>query len=345
MFDLNKIKLAPSDSLEKVIHIFKEENIGIVIVESNEKLLGIVTDGDVRNAFIKHLSLDVPISKIMNKNPIIVKDGDNKRIAIDLMKKHSILYIPVIDSTNKVVNLEIIRQKQKKIKNPVILMAGGFGKRLHPLTKNKPKPLIKVGKTPILESIIKSFIGYGFDNFYISTHFKADKIREYFNDGSDQNVSIKYLYEEEPLGTAGCLSLLPSKILSGDQPLILMNGDLITETNFKILLEAHIRSNAMLSIAASKYEVEVPYGVIEIENKKVKGILEKPTHQFVVNAGIYVLNPEIIKFLDKNTYINMTDILSMLINQSNSINVFPVYEKWIDIGRKSELLKANGMEK
>ena len=222
--------------------------------------------------------------------------------------------------------------------NPVFLMAGGFGTRLHPLTKEMPKPLLKIGSKPILEMIIEQFISYGFHNFYISTHFKSEQIRNYFKNGEIHNITIQYLHEDKPLGTAGSLGLLPDNL--PDLPIIVMNGDLLTKVDFINLLDFHYDHDSEATMCVREYAFQVPYGVVQIDNYNIKEIKEKPVHKFFVNAGIYVLNKTLINKLDGKSYLDMTDLLDKeLINEK--VNAFPIHEYWLDIGKIEEYERAN----
>ena len=226
-----------------------------------------------------------------------------------------------------------------KFHNPVFLMAGGFGKRLHPMTNDTPKPLLKVGDKPILEMILKQFIDAGFHNFYISTHYKAEMIREYFGNGDKWNVSIQYIHEEKPLGTAGALGLLPKDLL--ELPILVMNGDLLTKVNYKHLLDFHIEQGGEATMCAREYDIQVPYGVVEVEEQRVKSIIEKPVHKFYINAGIYVLNSAKVKSIDGDSYLDMPNLLNKLVSDNDeNIGMFPIHEYWLDIGRMDEFQQA-----
>tara|TARA_B100000212_G_scaffold342563_1_gene330646 strand:- start:10195 stop:11241 length:1047 start_codon:yes stop_codon:yes gene_type:complete len=314
--------------------------IGLV-VDKESKLLGTVTDGDIRRALLNKIDMSESVLKIMNEKPTFSSKRETSEEKIKIMQDRDILHIPILDSDGSVIGLDSIHDLLKKptFNNPVVIMAGGFGKRLMPLTEDTPKPLLKIGTKPILERIINNFAELGFRNFYISLHYKADMIKDYFGNGSDHNVSINYLEEKEPMGTAGCLSLLPENLL--DLPIILMNGDLITDLNFVSLLENHNHSGSEATICVAEYDFQVPYGVLEVDENEVKSIAEKPVHKFFVNAGIYVLNKSILSNIEKNKFTDMPDVLSKKISNKESINTFPIFEKWIDIGRISDFNKAN----
>ena len=342
MKKLSKIFLNSNDTFEQAIKVLNKGGIRIaLVVDDKSTLLGVVTDGDIRRSLLNHQNLETPVTEVMNDHPLTASIRDDRESIIQKMKEHHILHVPIVDSSGCVVDLETIHHMihRSKLDNPIVLMAGGYGTRLLPLTKDTPKPLLKVGSMPILESIIKRFIDFGFHNFFISTHYKPEMIKDYFQDGSKWNVNIQYIEENEPLGTAGALALLPDNI--PNLPLILMNGDLITELDFKSLLDNHDKSGSDATMCVVEYDFEVPYGVVEIKESKVTNIIEKPTHKFFVNGGIYVINQDLVKDMNGPSYIDMPDLLMKRINVCSGVNIFPLYEKWLDIGHISEFEKAN----
>jgi dTDP-glucose pyrophosphorylase len=342
MKNISDLYLLPTDILSKAIEVLHKAGKRIaLVVDDKSRLLGTITDGDIRRALLDRKEMDTNVQEIMSKKPLTASENDSKGAILKLMKDHDILHIPILNSQGILVDLEIIAEVIEKpsFQNPVMIMAGGFGKRLLPLTKQTPKPLLKVGSKPILETILERFIDFGFSNFYISTFYKSDMIRDYFSNGSKWGVSIQYIVEDRPLGTAGALSLLPGDL--PELPLILMNGDLVTDLDFHSLLENHIKSKAEISVCVVEYDFQVPYGVIEAKDHKVQKIVEKPKHKFFVNAGIYIINSGVIKSLNKTEYLDMPDLLRKRIKNSNGVNMFPLYEEWLDIGRMSELERAN----
>ena len=341
MNDWRKVLLAPEDSLEHAINVLHKGGCRIaLVVDKFGVLLGTITDGDIRRALIKQLTMENPVSLIMNSNPVVVDNKVGSKEILTLMSDQDLLHMPIINKDGILCGLETLQHliESPIYDNPVFLMAGGFGTRLYPLTKDTPKPLLKVGKKPILEMIIEQFIDHGFHNFYISTHFKSEQIRDYFKDGKLHNVSIKYVHEDVPLGTAGSLGLLPDNLL--DLPTIVMNGDLLTKVDFKNLLNSHDEHNLEATMCVREYDFQVPYGVVEIDNYNIKEIKEKPVHKFFVNAGIYVLNKSLINKVDGKTYLDMTDFLDKELN-NGGVNAFPVHEYWLDIGKMDEYERAN----
>jgi dTDP-glucose pyrophosphorylase len=341
MNDWKKILLAPEDSLEHAIKVLHEGGCRIALVTDKfGVLLGTVTDGDIRRALINQLTMESPVSLIMNVDPVFVDDKINNKEILSLMSDQGFLHMPIVDKNGIICGLETLQHLMEKPKhdNPVFLMAGGFGTRLHPLTKDTPKPLLKVGEKPILETIIEQFIDYGFHNFYVSIHFKSGQIKDYFKDGKLHDINIKYIHEDIPLGTAGSLGLLPDDLPG--LPIIVMNGDLLTKVDFKNLLNFHCEHNSEATMCVREYDFQVPYGVVEIDDYNIKSIKEKPVHSFFVNAGIYVLNRSLINKVDGKSYLDMTDFLEKELN-NGGVNAFPIHEYWLDIGQMEEYEKAN----
>jgi len=217
-------------------------------------------------------------------------------------------------------------------------MAGGLGTRLQPLTDDSPKPMLQVGGKPLLEIILKNFIEHGFVNFYISVQYLPEIIMDYFQDGKNLGVSIKYIQEDQPLGTAGALGLIPQEAL--DSPIIVMNGDILTSVDFPALLDYHSKHEGAATMCVRDYEFQVPLGVIEGNGSKINMIKEKPIHKCQVNAGIYVINSDIVKIIPENKRVDMPDFLSDQISQGNSVHMFPIHEYWLDIGRLEDFNKA-----
>ncbi|MEW6055177.1 MAG: nucleotidyltransferase family protein [Bdellovibrionota bacterium] len=310
-----------------------------LVVDSNETLLGTVVDGDIRRAILKGIPLESNISAIMNKSPKTARTQETREEILAKMKKTKLRHFPIVDEKGRVVGLELLEElmlpAQKN--NEVVIMAGGMGSRLGELTAERPKPLLNVGNKPLLETILLSFKQQGFFKFSISVHYKADMIEDHFRDGSDLGVQIKYLREDQKLGTAGALGLIEEK---PHLPFVVMNGDLLTKVNFERLLETHEEQKAALTMCVREYDLQVPYGVVRLENQKVVGIDEKPVQRFFVNAGIYVLDPSVLEFIPKNQSLDMPALVETLIKSRLKTVAFPVTEYWLDIGRHSDLERA-----
>ena len=342
MYDWRKVVLKLNDTVQTAIMALNEGSFFriVIVVDESERLIGTVTDGDIRRGLIKHFSMDTAINKIMSVNPTVAFESDDKQKVFSKMKGLDLLSMPIIDSDRKIVGIETLKSLLEKSKydNPVFLMAGGFGKRLKPLTDPLPKPLLKGGNKAILENILDQFIASGFHDFYISTHYKAEMVKKHFGDGSNWNVSIKYIHEEEPLGTAGGLGLLPSDLPK--LPILMMNGDLLTKIDFDKLLNFHLETGDDATMCVREYDFQVPYGVIKADGRHIVSIQEKPIQNFFVNAGVYVLNQSILDIVDGVNYLDMPELLEKIIKGSGRVNMFPVHEYWLDIGQIEQFDQA-----
>lgn len=339
-YDWKKILIKADQPIRDALQLIDSESLRIALVVDDElRLLGVVTDGDVRRGLLNNLSLARPVSIVMNQNPLTAEKGTARKDLIKFMERAKLLAIPLMDG-DKVAGLETLQRvgQYSKYQNPVFLMAGGFGTRLRPLTDNCPKPLLKVGDKPVLEILLNSFIKAGFQNFYISTHYLPDMIREYFGDGSKWNVKISYVHEETPLGTGGALGLLPAD--TPDLPLIMINGDILTNVDFERVLEFHNKHQATATMSVRDYEYQVPFGVINGDGNKIISMIEKPIQRFFVNAGIYVVNPEIWRSVQQNNRIDMPTLLEQFIAKQHHVLMFPIHEYWLDIGRIEDYNRA-----
>jgi NDP-sugar pyrophosphorylase family protein len=262
---------------------------------------------------------------------------------LDLLSNTGFRHLPVIDTKGRIVNVVYLKDPPKSLRkeNRVVLMVGGKGSRLRPLTDDCPKPMLNVGNKPLLETILENFIEYGFYKFFLSVNYKSEMIEDYFGDGAKWDVNIQYLRENESLGTAGALSLLPEK---PKLPLIVMNGDLLTKINFQQLMEFHDEQEANATMCVRKYDLQVPYGVVtmDLENQEIRKISEKPVHSFFVNAGVYVLQPEMLSFIPDQKYYDMPSLFEHLIEKKYVTGAFPIHEYWLDIGQRDDLIRANG---
>lgn len=320
--------------------IIESESAQIVlVVDERKKLLGTLTDGDIRRGLLKNEKLDCLVEKLMNTDFIYIDESTSYKKALEIMKKEHISQVPVINKKGIIIDLVLLHEMLEKVRvnNHVVIMAGGKGKRLRPLTENCPKPMLEVNGKPMLEIILEKCINSGFHNFIFSVNYKKDKIINYFRNGSDWDVNIDYLNEEEPLGTAGSLSLLKKKF---DEPLIVMNGDILTNFDINQALKFHIKNNAFSTIAVREYNVDIPFGVLEAQDINLVSFKEKPTYSYLINAGLYVLDPKILSFLKKGEYIDMPDLLEKVKKDNKRIIVCPIFENWMDIGRSSTLNEA-----
>ncbi|WP_027937105.1 nucleotidyltransferase family protein [Anaeroarcus burkinensis] len=342
MKNWKRSRVSPSASILDVMRLIDETAIQIaVVVDEMQLILGTVTDGDIRRAILRGVHLDEAVSGIMNCNPTVVRDYEPRETILALMKQKGLHQIPVVDDEGKLVNIEMLAQliQSGKQENWVVLMAGGLGERLRPLTHDCPKPLLRVGGKPILETIIQSFVEYGFYRFYIAVNYKAEMIENYFGDGTKWGVEIRYLREERRLGTAGALHLLQEK---PSVPLIVMNGDLLTKVNFKQLIEYHGEQRSDATMCVREYTHQIPYGVVNIDKHRLIEIVEKPVQQFFVSAGVYVLEPEILSRIPEGIFFDMPTLFEKLIQERKVVTAFPIVEYWMDIGRINDYERANG---
>jgi dTDP-glucose pyrophosphorylase len=311
-----------------------------LVADAGDRLLGTVTDGDVRRGLLAGHGLDIGVSEIMNRTPKTVPPEVDRRDALRMMNQLGILHLPIVDAGGRLIGLHVLSEllENERRDNWVVLMAGGEGRRLHPITRDIPKPMIPVGGRPILETILNAFLEYGFYKFFISLNYRGEQIRDYFGDGRRWGAEITYLQENEKRGTAGCLSLLP---YVPDKPLFVMNGDLLTKVNFKSLLDFHIGNRAAATMCVREYEVEVPFGVVEIEDSRIVGIEEKPVNKYFINSGIYVLDPDCLKAVPQSGVFDMTTLFGEMIGNERKIGSFPIFEYWMDIGRMTDLERAH----
>ncbi|MGH1429902.1 MAG: nucleotidyltransferase family protein [Neptuniibacter sp.] len=337
-----KVTISPQSTIRDALEIINNEALRIsLVIDKCERLLGVVTDGDVRRGLLNGETLDKSVQCIMNTSPVTFSSGVDRQRVLNRMNELDILSIPIVEG-DKLVGLETLHGalvEQEKLENPVFIMAGGFGKRLRPLTNDCPKPMLNVGGRPILETLIRSFKQAGFRNFYISTHYMPDLIMKHFGDGTALGVKITYVHENEPLGTGGALGLLPND-LPARLPLIMMNGDVLTKVNFERLLEFHNQNGADATMCVREYDYQIPYGVVNGEGSKVTSMVEKPIQSFFVNAGIYVLSPSVVDAVSKGQKIDMPSLLEQRVSQDNDVLMFPIHEYWLDIGRMEDFNRA-----
>lgn len=312
-----------------------------LIVSESDKLLGIVTDGDIRRYIINGGNIDGPVTHVMNESPLVIKENTPKEEVLNLIRKKKFRNFPVVDANGNLrglVTLDSILGVDQK-ENPVVLMAGGKGERLRPLTDNCPKPLLKVGGQPILETIIRRLSGHGLSNIMLSVNYKKEMIKDYFGLGDDFGVNIDYLEESQPLGTAGALSLIQK---APEHPIIVMNGDVLTSVNFDHLLAFHEENEAAATMCVRQFEFQVPYGVVKVSDNQITGLIEKPVEKCLVNAGIYVLDPKVLKEIPGGEFFDMPTLFKKLSDNKQKTVAFPIREYWADIGQHDDFNKAEG---
>jgi len=326
--------------ISECIKLLQDNQIKIlVIVDKDTKLLGTITDGDIRRGLIKGITINNNCSNIMNKRPCCALESDYKKIN-RIIKINKINHPILLDSFGKVVGIysELDLKRDKK-ENQVIIMAGGEGRRLMPLTMNTPKPLLKINSKPIISMIVDKFINSGFSNISISVRYKSEMIIKFFQKNKYKGV-VGFLKEAKPLGTAGCLSLI--KKTKDTAPVIVINGDVITNVNYDDLLSYHDKSKSLITLCVADYVSSIPFGIVKVKNHKVSSIEEKPINRYLINAGIYIIDQEVIKKMKNKGKIDMTDLINLYV-EKNKVSVFPLYESWIDIGSHDDYKRAQNI--
>jgi len=336
-----KILLKPTSTLKEALQIIDKGAIQIaLVIDKDERLLGTVTDGDIRRGLLNNLSLDDSIESIIFKTPTVCSTEDTKEKILEIALARKLHQIPIVDKDGKLVGIKEVDEllKPESKSNRVVLMVGGLGTRLRPLTEHTPKPMLKVGNKPILETIILNFKKYGFVNIILCVSYKSEIIEEYFKDGSEFGVHIEYIHENKRMGTAGALSLVKERL---EEPFFVMNGDLLTNINFENMMEYHLSNNSVATMGVREYDFQVPYGVVKTNGADIVSIEEKPTHQFFVSGGVYILSIKVLKYIPEDEYYDMPTLFEKLIEEKEKSVSFPIHEYWLDIGRIEEFEKAN----
>ena len=337
------ILLPPNATLKDAIALLESTNEGIVlVVDIDNILLGTITDGDIRRSLLAGLNLEVQVKEVM-KADMVVLDCEEDNLhdkALHLMIKNNIRRIPVLDKKGSLVDLikdkDINKVSQKKVPM-VVIMAGGLGSRLLPLTEKTPKPMLKLGQKPMLEMVLDNCIRVGLKNFYFAVNHLKDQIIGYFGDGSKWGVNIQYLQEETPLGTAGALKLLDIK---ADSPILVLNGDVLTNLNIVNLINFHYKYESLATICVREHLEQIAYGVVNFKNEKVISIEEKPIFRNYVNAGIYLIEPSLLDFIQEGIPIDMPELLNLALEKNLNVSACPIHEYWFDVGQPETLMKA-----
>jgi dTDP-glucose pyrophosphorylase/predicted transcriptional regulator len=343
MISISDISVSASTKIIDVLKIIDRSSKQICLVLSNDnKLIGTVNDGDIRRGLLRQVSMEDAIDNVCFRNPTVARIGDTKEQIINLLQEKKIHQIPILDDNDKVVGLEILDDiiSSSNKPNKVILMVGGLGTRLRPLTENTPKPMLSVGGKPILKTIVESFVSYGFTNIIMCVGYKSDVIKDYFKDGAMFGAKIKYINENSRMGTAGALSLLEMDN-KPKESFFIMNGDLLTNLNFNHFIDYHKKSKSIATMCVREYDIQVPYGVVKVDGERVLSIVEKPIHKFFVNAGMYILEPECLSCVPNDVFYDMPTLFDSLIKSQKKVSSFPLREYWVDIGKIDEYERAN----
>ncbi|QTA93607.1 nucleotidyltransferase family protein [Desulfonema magnum] len=340
---LRKCTVAPENTIAEAVKTLDRSGLGILLVcDQHRRLLGVITDGDIRRSILRSIPFSDQCIDIANKDFTAAQESISPTDALRIMdnsKKFYVNHLPLLDSRGRVVNLLLRRGLVGDVKLPLqaFIMAGGLGKRLRPLTDDMPKPMLQVGKKPILEHIVDQIRNAGIENIRISTNYLRKKITGYFGNGEKFGVNIEYVNEDQPMGTAGSIGLVDPPT----DPLLVINGDILTGVNFRAMFDFHIEHKADMTVGIRKYEFQVPYGVIECNGHSICGLREKPQHQFFINAGIYLIQPSMYAHIPTDRHYDMTDLVRNLLGQGKTVISFPIIEYWVDIGMPEDFKKAN----
>ena len=316
-----------------------------LVLDGERRLIGTVTDGDIRRAILAGMDLELPISELLKQRQpafasgaITAPLGTDDTALLHLMAEMTVRHIPLVDENGCVADVAFLSELVKEYELPLraVVMAGGYGSRLRPLTEEVPKPLLPVGNKPLLQLIVEQLKTAGIRHVNVATHYKSDVIADHFKNGEAFGVEIRYVKEDQPLGTAGALSLIEEV----DEPLLVMNGDILTRVDFRALLSFHSEHKADLTVCVRQYEFRVPYGVIDTDGVNVKGISEKPVVRNFINAGIYLLNPQVRRVIPNGQPFDIPDLIEKLISEERTVVCFPIREYWLDIGKVDQYDQA-----
>lgn len=338
--------IAQGACLRQALALMDKKRLGIILVtDARARLVGTITDGDLRRAVLAKASLDQPIRKLLARKrgtryarPVTAPAGTPRPALLALLQRRRIRHLPLLDAKRRVAGLVTMDDFVASQVQPLqaIVMAGGQGTRLLPLTKDIPKPMLRVGDRPLMEIIFEQLKGAGIHQVKVTTHHQREKITDHFGDGKAFGLDLSYLYEDRPLGTAGALGLIrPPK-----ETVLVMNGDVLTQVNFRAMLEFHRDMKADLTAAVCRYDLKVPYGVVESDAALIRRINEKPTLEFFVCAGIYLLEPSACRLIPKGRRFDMTDLIGRLLKKKRRVASFPIHEYWLDIGKPADFATA-----
>lgn len=324
-----KIALAKLDQLGSDAILF--------VVDKESKLLGSLTDGDVRRGFLQDLNLETKVDEFIQPNPKFVQRGSYSIEEIIDYREKSYKVLPVLDYHREVVNVINFRFLKSYLPLDAVIMAGGRGERLRPLTDHTPKPLLKVGDKAIIQHNLDRLISFGIDDFWISIKYLGEKIKEHIGDGKENSVSIKFIEEDIPLGTIGAISLIPH---FEHNYILLTNSDILTNLDYEQFFLDFVKSDADFSVATIPYNVNIPYAILETTDNLIRGFKEKPTYTYFANAGIYLMKKEVCDIIPKGTHYNATDLLDHLIHNNYKVKSYPLRGYWLDIGKHEDYKKA-----
>jgi len=335
-----KIFVPPGATIGDAIKRIDEGAIEIALaVDGDGELVGTISDGDVRRALLAGLDLDSPASDVVHDAPITAPAGTDSRELLRLMTEHGVGQIPLVEG-KRVADVAFIRDivEAHREEHPVVIMAGGEGKRLRPLTNDTPKPMLDVGGRPLLETVLDQVRQAGFSRVLLAVNYRADIVESHFGDGARFGVEIDYIREPKQLGSAGALRIARQRL---EQPFIVINADLLTNVNLSALMRFHTDDANLITVGVRRYVLEVPYGVVELQGPRVVELREKPTIDLLVNAGIYAVSPDAVALMPpRQAEFDMTDLIGQCLAQERRVGAFPVHEYWLDIGQFSDYQRA-----
>lgn len=333
--------IGPKASLREALGVIDVTGAGIaLVVDENRRLLGTLSDGDIRRALIAGANLEDECIGVLNSNPKVASTSQSRASILSRLRELEVHQLPIVDESGALAGLATIDDFLRIQERPhtVVIMAGGRGERLSELTRDVPKPMLKVGERPILETIINTYATQGFRNFYLAVNYKAEQIEAHFGDGSSRGLNIRYLREKERLGTGGALSLLPQR---PEGPIVVSNGDVLSKEDHGLVLDAHLASGADATVLVRNYEIQVPFGVITQDETGVTSIEEKPTQRFTISAGVYVLSPDALDLVPRDTFFDLPTLLERMLENGMRVRCHRAESYWMDIGRIADYERAN----
>ncbi|HJZ81688.1 MAG TPA: nucleotidyltransferase family protein [Pyrinomonadaceae bacterium] len=338
MTQLEKLVVSPTATMREVMQCIDRSGKGIALVLDPEmRLIGTVTDGDLRRAILAGLNLDDAVEQVLAQrrtlfsSPRTAPKTTSDDALLHLMNETGLRQIPLVDTAGRVVDVAFLNELVKEYELPLraVVMAGGYGTRLRPLTDDLPKPMLPVGSKPLLELIVGQLREAGIKHVNVATHYRGELIEEHFKDGKEFGVDIRYVQEDQPLGTAGALGLLEES----NEPLVVINGDILTRVDFRAMHSFHREHEADLTVGVRQYEFSVPYGVVNTEGVTVTGISEKPVMRQFINAGIYLLDPSVCRLIPNRQRYDIPELIQRLLTENRRVVSFPIREYWLDIGK------------
>jgi len=340
--DLSRFLVRPDQTVRQAMQVINDNWRELALVaDESMRIQGVITDGDIRRGLLGGVTMTAPARSVMTSEYVCVGPNSDRAGVLDLMKARSIRQVPVVDAERRLLGIHFLEALIGTTEKPnaAVIMAGGEGRRLRPYTDSRPKPMVEVAGRPILERIVLHLVGYGIKRIYLAVNYLAHMIKDHFGDGEQFGCTIEYLHESEPLGSGGALSLLPEGI---EHPLLVMNGDLVSQFNVSRMLEYHDQEQAHATIAARHHQVDIPFGVIDSEAGCLTRLTEKPSMHLLVNAGIYLLDPAVLADIPRSCFYPMTALFERLLAEKRPVSVYRIEEDWIDVGRREDLSRANG---